>query len=275
MAVAGTSEGAGVRYNAFSLIELLVVIAILVLLMAVLLPALHLARQQAKATLCRANLHEWGIIFSLYVDAHDGSFWSGDMRGDGRSQYCWLYPLMPYYGDERELCFCPMATRLRGEGAQDPFAAWGPMPETEADCSSYGMNNWVCDPPRDVTVIHGRELTEDNWRCAYVAGAARIPLFLDCAFIEGKPYALDVPPEYNGDVATWGVSAQQMKRFCLGRHSSATNGLFLDFSVRTVRLKELWTLKWHRRFDTAGPWTKAGGVQPSDWPKWMRALGGY
>jgi len=34
-------------------------------------------------------------------------------------------------------------------------------------------------------------------------------------------------------------------------------------------LKELLTSKWHRLFDTEGPWTKAGGVTPSDWPEWM------
>jgi len=44
---------------------------------------------------------------------------------------------------------------------------------------------------------------------------------------------------------------------------------------RTVGLKELWTLKWHREFDTAGPWTKAGGVLPGDWPEWLRKFKDY
>jgi len=29
-------------------------------------------------------------------------------------------------------------------------------------------------------------------------------------------------------------------------------------------------LKWHRNFNMSGPWTIAGGVQPSNWPDWMR-----
>ncbi len=37
-----------------------------------------------------------------------------------------------------------------------------------------------------------------------------------------------------------------------------------------IRLKELWTLKWHPQFNTSGPWTEAGGVQSTDWPEWMR-----
>jgi hypothetical protein len=42
-----------------------------------------------------------------------------------------------------------------------------------------------------------------------------------------------------------------------------------------VGLKELWTLKWHRSFNTAGPWTKAGGVSPEDWPEWIRPFKDY
>ncbi|MHC4354472.1 MAG: hypothetical protein ACYTE3_06020 [Planctomycetota bacterium] len=42
-----------------------------------------------------------------------------------------------------------------------------------------------------------------------------------------------------------------------------------------VGLKELWTLKWYSEFDTAGPWTKAGGVQAEDWPRWMRKFKDY
>lgn len=49
----------------------------------------------------------------------------------------------------------------------------------------------------------------------------------------------------------------------------------MDFSVRKAGLKELWTLKWHRSYDTAGTWTKAGGVNPDAWPKWMKRYRDY
>ena len=66
-----------------------------------------------------------------------------------------------------------------------------------------------------------------------------------------------------------------MRHFCIPRHGDYVNGLFLDWSVRPVGLKELWTLKWHRQYNTSGPWTKAGGVQPEDWPQWMRQFRDY
>ena len=49
----------------------------------------------------------------------------------------------------------------------------------------------------------------------------------------------------------------------------------MDWSVRKVGLKELWTLKWHTAFHTDGQWTKVGGVQPDDWPEWMRNFKDY
>jgi hypothetical protein len=63
--------------------------------------------------------------------------------------------------------------------------------------------------------------------------------------------------------------------FCINRHNGHVNTPFLDWSVRKVGLKELWVLKWHDEFDTAGRWTKAGGVKPEDWPLWMRSFRDY
>jgi hypothetical protein len=34
-------------------------------------------------------------------------------------------------------------------------------------------------------------------------------------------------------------------------------------------------LKWNRAFDTNNPWTKAGGVQPGDWPVWLKLYKDY
>ncbi len=66
-----------------------------------------------------------------------------------------------------------------------------------------------------------------------------------------------------------------MRRVCLNRHGGAVNSAFLDWSVRRVGLKELWTLKWNRTLDINGAWTSRGGVQPEDWPQWMRGLKDY
>jgi len=63
--------------------------------------------------------------------------------------------------------------------------------------------------------------------------------------------------------------------FYINRHNGSVNGLFLDWSVRKIGLKELWTLKWNKEFNTAGRWTRAGSVQPERWPEWMRNFKDY
>ncbi len=66
-----------------------------------------------------------------------------------------------------------------------------------------------------------------------------------------------------------------MNRFCINRHQQGINGIFLDYSVRKVWLKELWTLRWGRNFYPVNPWSRAGGVLPEDWPEWMRSFKDY
>ena len=66
-----------------------------------------------------------------------------------------------------------------------------------------------------------------------------------------------------------------MYHVCINRHDGYVNYLFMDWSVRRVGLKELWKLKWHRKFNTDGAWTLAGGCDPTNWPDWMRRFTDY
>ena len=268
------------KSKGFTLIELLVVISIITLLMAILMATLQRVRKQAKAVACQSNLRQWGLCFKMYTDDHNGRF-SSYMR----DTYYWFKRLDTYFSDCNDLLLCPITCINTRFMPGSKFSSWGCTaresdpsdwlpyeidnifgPLTSSDFhGSYGINEFI---------IHNywKKNADRYWGDFFVKGTNNIPVCLDCRWMFTNIVEhLDVPPEYD-DV---GVSGSHMSRLCINRHSGGINSLFMDWSVRKVGLKELWTLKWHKEFDTAGPWTKAGGVQPGDWPQWMRKFKDY
>jgi len=251
----------------FTLIELLVVISIIALLLAILMPALARIRKEARSTVCKAHLKQWGAFFSMYTGDYNGSLPEGyrgikNSVGDILSNF-WTQATEPYYKDAPKLLFCPSATKLESEGGRHPFSAW-----TYYWHGSYGINGWVCNPMPEIENVDGALITK-FWRNVNVKGAVYVPLFMDSQWIDGWPEPHDDPAEYYGQ--PWWTSGfnyiNNMQRYCIDRHNWNINCLFLDFSVRSVGLKPLWKLKWHRLYDinTASP----------IWPDWMKKLREY
>jgi len=87
------------------LIELLVVIAIIVLLMAILMPALHRAKGSARAIACQSNLRQWGMCWSMYLQENDFKFTVGFDSVKG-GYFSWMDLMVPYYQNET-LFSCP------------------------------------------------------------------------------------------------------------------------------------------------------------------------
>lgn len=65
------------KKGAFTLVELLVVIAIIALLMAILMPALRLAKDQATALICVSNLKTLSLGWFTYTTDNDGELVNG------------------------------------------------------------------------------------------------------------------------------------------------------------------------------------------------------
>lgn len=262
------------RKHAFTLIELLVVIAIIAVLMGILMPALQKVRKQARAVVCKANLHQWGMVWSMYTQDHDGRFPPAVLS--------WRDLLIQYHKDKKqEITLCPSAKKLYTEGALPPDGAWeqtwnngGNDVSGKPFASSYGINQWVYN----ASAAEGGRVLSQIWKKTDVPNPNRVPVFGDCAITGATPNDTDLPPQRPDDVAyVWGSGGgpNEIRRFVMDRHGGAMNMLFLDWSVKKVGLKELWTLKFHRTWNTANRYTIAGGVTGEDWPNWMRSFKDY
>lgn len=286
-----------VDQGAFTLIELLVVISVIALLMAVLFPALSRARKQAKAVVCQSRLRQWGMALAMYAEDNQGRFPATQGGVDG----FWLLrgafisdqdPNGPqdsfHHFHTKDIACCPAATQPFGDGhfsaggtgtsfglsnfggfdgtPGSAFGAWEITSPAPAFRGSYGLNQYL------FRSFHKLSVTVSTFDLDVLSlrGRADIPVLLD-AVTPGTFTFETCPPPATGE----GESGGNMQNFCMNRHDAGVNGLFLDWSVRKVGLKELWTLYWYKEFDRAGPWTKAGGVTPDMWPEWMRDMKDY
>jgi len=154
--------------------------------------------------------------------------------------------------------------------ASEPFDAWRVPVSHGGDVGSYGPNGWMCNPRPGLSDLWGRGPINDYWRTYQIKGAYRVPVFTESWWVDGWPRDTDEPPAQGHQTPI--IGGQEMRTLCVNRHGGAQFVLFADWSVRKIALKQLWTLKWSKSFDTNGPWTKPGGVQSTDWPKWMIPL---
>ena len=127
----------------FTLIELLVVISIVALLIALLLPAIKRAKENALRIMCASQLHQLHIGSTAFAGDHEGrlirhqtlsSFWEGPSNirwEDNVVHWFWMVSgtvddvyFMPYFNHSKDLFFCP-SHPVRPEGWRGGLLGWG------------------------------------------------------------------------------------------------------------------------------------------------------
>ena len=256
------------RIYGFTLIELLVVISIIALLIAILMPALNRAREQAKATSCMSNLKQMTTAMAMYAEAHDGA-----IMGMEYGEKYWFRQIAPYLGDKKfkynpdgekgakgvmQIGICPntkisqTSSSSYGTDKTTWRFSWTPGGTPQSIYGSYGANSWVLEDVHNWS--KDPSVKKENFynHKSYLSLRSEVPMLCDSLWVDSWPYAEDNPPSvdlkgggYPGFPHNIGYF---MGRFCVDRHNMAQNVGFVGTNVQKVPLEELWTLRWHKNF---------------------------
>ena len=247
------------RGRGFTLIELLVVIAIIALLMAILTPVLSTARKQARGTVCMAALKQWGLCYQLYAQDYD--FMLPHFVG-GTVNTTYMESLRPYYSNINKMRTCPAATKVAtgnptGLQSESYFgytrnawqidvgqAEW--MADTDWGIGSFGENSWI----RNSLDSSGNRIgVEQAWATINVRNIKDVPFMADARWNNAWPETShQVPAEAQTETAMYNIGNwSQMTCYVMRRHKDGVNVCFGDATVRQVRARDLWTLRWTRK----------------------------
>jgi len=186
---------------------------------------------------------------------NDPANWNG-YRG------MWMSALRRYYNNP-DIRLCPTTKTFRSDivpqidnSRDSTLLAWGKMGENgypvltwgEAGLyGSYGINSWTHNPPDSLLGAWAPNVPNNYWRkMSAVRNGNNVPVFADCIWDGTGPLHTDRPPDGPG------IQGSSMSVFAIPRHAGRKPVCvsFIDSSVRSVGLKELWGLQWHRQYDT-------------------------
>jgi prepilin-type processing-associated H-X9-DG protein len=107
--------------------------------------------------------------------------------------------------------------------------------------STYTLNGWaVSDHPRMKAGV------SDHFYRGMEEGGSEAPLFSEGTGPVVMPMESNWPAK---DLEYGGQKGQGLSRLCIDRyHNGANNVAFMDGSVDSVKLAELWKLKWHKQW---------------------------
>ena len=143
--------------HGFTLIELLVVISIIALLLAIMVPALRLAREQAKKVVCKSQLRQFGLVHFMYSNNY-GKY--VDRIATSNNPHPWGIYSWPHSWDIQQgggrafynlvkdatIFFCPANNAKRSEDEESLNDQW--IFSTYAYCFGNAKNPvWISVPP--------------------------------------------------------------------------------------------------------------------------------
>jgi prepilin-type processing-associated H-X9-DG protein/prepilin-type N-terminal cleavage/methylation domain-containing protein len=206
--------------HGFTLVELLVTIGLIALLIALLMPALNVARQAAKSVQCLSNLRQLALAAHSYAAENRGYY--------PPAQYSRTGPEGTTYFNWD---FTTVIDAATGSSRVVPGLLWGGQTDARVlQCPSYDRSYSVYDPYTGYNyntsyIGHGEnEAIEAPAKVNQVKAPQRCALFGDAEYQYGANKYMRAPLPSPGD-ATFGYRWAGTQGF---RHRGRANVVFAD-----------------------------------------------
>jgi prepilin-type processing-associated H-X9-DG protein/prepilin-type N-terminal cleavage/methylation domain-containing protein len=221
-AVALRGGRSGPSQSGFTLVELLVVTGLIAILIALMLPVLGRAREQAKRITCLSNLRQMAVAAQIYVSQNQG-----------------YYPVAQYMAADAAYAWDLTTTWSSGQLSVVPGLLWGSLGITQIQqCPSFdGAANWLIDPYTGYNyntsyIGHGQgEAIESPAKASAVQHSSQTALFGDGQYGGGADKFMRAPWPNPGDATFSGRWAGTQGY----RHLGQTNVAFCDGHAESLR----------------------------------------
>jgi len=248
------------KRKAFTLIELLVVVAVVAVLIAIILPALHKAKELTRRLACMSNLRQISYGCRLYLNDNDGRFyqgfnanytyggWDGDRYKNLPLQDRPHRPFNPYLSlseagvgkNEAKIFKCPGDTGRNYRNAMIVYDRQGTSYQTNIMLIGQDQLGNPSDP------THAELISRINYKLpelkdAQINDPARLVLMGDVDWVRQsaseQPYLL-CGYEWHGKVHFYTVAFLD----CHVEHIEIRKGLYVGPGYRTIPFTELCSL---------------------------------
>jgi prepilin-type processing-associated H-X9-DG protein/prepilin-type N-terminal cleavage/methylation domain-containing protein len=258
------------RRRAFTLVELLVVVGIIAILIALLLPALGRAREQANRVKCAANLRALGQALAMYTQQYGcyPAYFTSLPDGSG---CCAIWPtrLRAFVGGDQDVFHCPSQDDrcrwVKGEQPGGPGEAAGP--EQAAFGYAIGerllLTNHVNERYFSYGYNHSGSAPGGAKGLGYFDGKSSVPLTaapgerpLKASRVRRPSEMIAIADATVDKHSDFGINPMVPAWFPGTVHGGGANVLFCDGHVESIAQRDLVFLGSAKTSDEAARWTR-------------------